>query len=122
MASSYQQAESLSKAVNGRLGPELQQQALDRQSFANYSTIYREFMARGIPEADIKPRVNVFTYNAWQALGRQVRKGEHGVKVVTFITAEKLNRKTGKRESSRRPWSSTVFHVSQTDEVKAVQS
>jgi hypothetical protein len=28
----------------------------------------------------------VFTYHAWRALGRQVRRGEHGVKVVTFVT------------------------------------
>ena len=68
---------------------ELQQEALSRavsgQSVCNYREIFAGFMARGIPEEDIKPRENVFTYNAWRALGRQVRKGEHGVKCLTFI-------------------------------------
>ena len=27
---------------------------------------------------------DVLTYHAWRALGRQVRRGEHGVKVCTF--------------------------------------
>src|SRR5258708_37737286 len=69
---------------------EMQAEALDRatagQTFTNYPAIYSGFQAKGIPEADIKPRENVFTFNAWKALGRSVKKGEHGVKVVTFIT------------------------------------
>jgi hypothetical protein len=69
-------------------------------------------MAKGIPEDQIIPRVNVFSYNAWKANGRQVRKGEHGVKCLTFIT------KTGKNgREERRPWTVTVFHVSQTEPV-----
>ena len=95
-------SESLTRAVQG-------------QSFSNYPAIIHGFMARGIPESEIIPRENVFTYNAWRALGRQVRKGEHGVKVLTFITTSKTDKQTGKEEVSRRPWSSTVFHVSQTD-------
>jgi len=27
------------------------------------------FAAKGIPESEIKPRENVFTFNAWKALG-----------------------------------------------------
>jgi hypothetical protein len=42
-------------------------------------------MAKGIPESEIKPRENVFTFHAWKALDRSVKRGEHGVKVVTFI-------------------------------------
>jgi hypothetical protein len=97
-------SESLTRAVQG-------------QSFSNYPAIIHGFMARGIPESEIIPRENVFTYNAWRALGRQVRKGEHGVKVLTFITTSKTDKQTGKEEVSRRPWSSTVFHVSQTDAI-----
>jgi hypothetical protein len=92
----------------------IQQEALTRavsgQSFSNYAPIIRGFMAKGIPEDQIIPRVNVFSYNAWKANGRQVRKGEHGVKCLTFIT------KTGKNgREERRPWTVTVFHVSQTE-------
>jgi hypothetical protein len=46
--------------------------ALDRatqgQALTNYPAIFEGFMAKGIPEADIKPRENVFTFNAWKAL------------------------------------------------------
>jgi hypothetical protein len=33
-------------------------------SMSNYPTIYGGFMEKGIPESEIKPRENVFTYNA----------------------------------------------------------
>jgi hypothetical protein len=66
-----------------------QTEALDRAissaSFTNYPAIYQGFLAKGIREDEIKPRENVFTFNAWKAKGRSVRKGEHGIKVVTFI-------------------------------------
>jgi antirestriction protein ArdC len=110
---------------------EMQQEALDRatngQTLSNFPAIFLGFMAKGIPESEIKPRENVLTYHAWRALGRQVRRGEHGVKVCTFVACE------GKRDESagdeadpnkakrgyRRPWTATVFHVSQTDPVRA---
>jgi hypothetical protein len=88
------------------------------QSLANYPKIYREFMEKGIPESEIRPRENVFTYNAWRELGRQVRRGEHGVKVLTFIDCEKKDKEPGRvKQSYRRPWSTTVFHISQTDAI-----
>jgi antirestriction protein ArdC len=112
----------------------MQREALDRavsgQTLSNWPAIFAGFVAKGIPESEIKPRENVFTYHAWRALGRQVRRGEHGVKVCTFVACE------GKRDESelsgdegdepskakrgfRRPWTATVFHVSQTDPVHA---
>jgi hypothetical protein len=102
---------------------EIQQEALNRaitgQSLSNYPAIIRGFTDKGIPEDAIKPRENVFTYEAWRALGRHVRKGEHGVKVVTFITCERKveDADTGetKVEAYQRPWTTTVFHVTQTD-------
>ena len=101
------QAEALTRAATG-------------QSLANWPAIIAGFTAKGIPEADIKPRENVFTYHAWQALGRQVRRGEHGVKITTFIsfkgTEDKGNPDTSKRRTSR-PWFTTVFHISQTDPI-----
>src|SRR5271167_1057245 len=96
--------ESLKRAVSG-------------QSLGNFPAIFQGFTAKGIPESEIKPRENVFTYQAWKALGRQVRRGEHGVKVVTFIDCSKESKETGKKETLRRPWTTTVFHISQTDPV-----
>ena len=107
---------------------ELQQEALTRaatgQSLANWPAIIDGFTAKGILEADIRPRENVFTYNAWRALGRQVRRGEHGVKVCTWIATRDKSEdaanpdeaKKAKR-GAKRPWTATVFHVSQTDPV-----
>ena len=96
--------EALSRAIQG-------------QSLSNFPAIFAGFAAKGIPESEIKPRENVFTFNAWRALGRTVRRGEHGVKVVTFIDcqAKETDEKTGEKESFRRPWTTTVFHVSQTE-------
>jgi hypothetical protein len=99
------QAEALSHAVSG-------------QSFSNYPAIITGFTAKGVPGADIKPRENVFTFNAWKALGRSVKKGEHGVQVVTFIDCTpKSDSGDGgdKPKSYRRPWTTTVFHVTQTE-------
>jgi hypothetical protein len=99
---------------------EMQAEALDRaengQALTNYPAIYAGFMAKGIAEADIQPRVNVFTFHAWKAKGRSVKKGEHGVKVVTFIECSSTERdpSTGEEKaSSRRPHTTTVFHISQ---------
>jgi hypothetical protein len=108
---------------------EIQQEALSRayagQSFTNWPAIFAGFTAKGIPESEIKPRENVLTYHAWRALGRQVRRGEHGVKVTTYVKAEKKTGETDpatgeeKRVGIRRPWLATVFHVSQTDPIQA---
>jgi hypothetical protein len=108
---------------------EMQAEALDRartsQALTNYPAIYQGFMAKGIAESDIKPRENVFTFNAWKALGRSVKKGEHGVKVLTFITCagkvdvdQETGHVAGEFKTSntyRRPHTTTVFHISQTE-------
>jgi hypothetical protein len=106
------QQESLSRAVSG-------------QTLSNWPAIFEGFLAKGIPEHEIKPRENVFTYHAWRALGRQVRRGEHGVKVLTFIrTKGKEAPQPSESDSDklkageRRPWSATVFHISQTEPIK----
>jgi hypothetical protein len=100
------QREALMRAVSG-------------QTMSNYPAIFHGFIAKGIPESEIKPRENVFTFEAWKALGRYVRKGEHGVKVVTFIEtkSKELDRDTGEPKIIRRPWTTTVFHVSQTEAI-----
>lgn len=67
----------------------------------------------------ILPRENVFTFQAWKALDRFVRKGEHGVSVLTWIegSKERANQETGELETAayRFPRSTVVFHISQTE-------
>lgn len=101
MDKQVQQLESLQRAKNG-------------DSLLNYPSIINGFIAKGISHSEIIPRENVFTYNAWKALGRQVNKGEHGVKVVTWIDA--TDKETGMPTKLCR--SSTVFHVSQTTPIQ----
>ena len=88
------------------------QRATQSNAMSNYPAIFEGFMEKGIAADDIKPRVNVFTYRAWQAKGRQVRKGEKGVKVCTWIP--KKDKETGK-VMGKFPRTATVFHISQTD-------
>lgn len=100
------QAEALSRARFG-------------QTLSNYPAIIQGFAARGIPEDNILPRENIFTYAAWRALGRQVRRGEKGVKITTYIVCDKKNKDAkadeSKKNTFRVPRSVSVFHVSQTD-------
>lgn len=100
----------------------------------NDAIVLDHFKARGVPLAEINPRENVLTFNAWKALGRSVRKGERGCPLMTWIPTEG---KRGERssESERpesqpaslgagapgprrggnlRPKRTTVFHISQT--------
>lgn len=74
---------------------------------ANDVLVIQAFQERGI---NATPRVDVFIYNAWLAKGRQVRKGEKGVKILTFVE---------KADGSKLPRWVTVFHLSQTDAMGA---
>jgi DNA repair protein RadC len=103
---------------------ELQNEALERartsQALTNYPAIFEGFMAKGIAEADIQPRVNIFTFHAWKALGRSVRRGEKGVRIVTFITCEgkadvDAADPDAKPATYRRPHVTYVWHISQTE-------
>lgn len=103
-AASRYRRDALSRAVYG-------------QSAANFPAIFSGFAQKGVPEEEIKPRENIFTFEAWKALGRVVRRGEHGVKVTTFIESrsKEVDESTGEPKVFRRPWTTTVFHVSQTE-------
>ena len=103
---------------------ELQSRALAKarggQSTCNYRAIFDGFRAMGIAAEEILPRVNVLTFHAWKALGRRVIKGQHGIKVTTFIQVSEAE--TGKMSSYSIPRQTTVFHVSQTEELGELES
>ena len=98
---------------------EIQTEALDRaqsnSSTRNYYAIIQGFSDKGIDPKDVSPRENVFTFHAWKALGRCVCKGEHGIKITTFIPCKsKKVDEDGNKKTYTRPKNATVFHISQT--------
>lgn len=115
-----QKRRRLTAAERAEVNAESLARAQANTSLTNYPTIYAEFAERGIALDDIIPRVNVLTYRAWLAKGRQVRKGEKSVKVVTWITSSKIEYdKSGKEKAPRRfPRSAAVFHISQTEPIE----
>lgn len=100
---------------------EIQAQALANatrsSSISNYPAIFAGFELMGIPASDIKPRENIFTYHAWRAKGRQVKKGEHGVKIVSWVNMTRKNEAGEATPIGRKPRRTTVFHVSQTEPI-----
>jgi len=92
-------------------------EALDRarnnQSMANYGQIMQGLTEKGINPDDISFRVNVLTFDAWRALGRTVRRGEKGVRCLTWIPIED---DTGAKKA--RPRAVYVFHISQTEQLQ----
>jgi hypothetical protein len=89
----------------------------------NWGAIFAGFKAKGIPEAEIKPRENVFTFNAWRALGRTVRRGEHGVKVETWIEREAVDPDDPQKHyQTRHHRYTTVFHITQTELIETRKS
>jgi antirestriction protein ArdC len=98
-------AEAFNKATSGT-------------STANYRAIFEGFAELGILQVDILPRENVLTFKAWKCLGRVVKKGAHGVRVVVFVPSTRTDPQTGDVRVGRRPWMTTVFHISQTEELQ----
>lgn len=107
------------KTPSAEMALQALQNAITHESTMNYEAIFDGFAELGIPMESIKPRENVFTFNAWKALGRVVTKGQHGVRVVTFVPMRKTDKETGEVTEIPRPHYTTVFHISQTEELKA---
>lgn len=137
--SRYSLSREARAARRAQFADEALARATQSQALTNLPAVYAGFIDRGIPESEILPRVNVFTYAAWQALGRQVRRGEHGVRIVTYIVAKGAADPgaagaadagadaggdaggdcaggDGAARPFKFPRTVTVFHVSQTDE------
>lgn len=93
------------------------ERCVTRVASQNDQLVIDGFAARGIQAT---PRVDVFTYNAWQALGRQVRKGEKSVRVTVYIPCNPSAADRAKNPAAParvRPRTAYVFHISQTDPI-----
>ncbi len=103
------------KRVNHAERAAMQTAALGRaregRTCTNDLLIIAAYAAKGI---DAHPRIDVFTFNAWKALHRHVRKGEHGVHIGTYAHKETI-KPDGTMEEDSFPTSAVVFHVTQTD-------
>ena len=96
---------------------------------ANDEAVIAAFADAGIDPADIEPRHNVLTFNAWKAKGRRVAKGATSIRVTVWIpagqdsddpqaaavesTGEGQANSDGKRKRLR-PVVARLFHESQT--------
>ena len=100
------------------------QRATEGDSVANYPAIYTGFAAMGIPESEIRPRENILTFHAWKAKGRSVKKGEHGVRVTTYVMVgeERDGAGTVTKQGCRTAKTAVVFHISQTEPTEAAEA
>jgi antirestriction protein ArdC len=83
-------------------------QHFNRYSAMNVSTIKTKL------ECGCEPYKDVFTYARWQALGYQVKRGEHSIKIPVIIEKENED-----GEAIKRLFSSHVFCRCQVKSIKA---
>ena len=90
--------------------------ATEAKTFGSYSERNAMLVTSAL-DCDCNPYDDVLTYARWQALGRQVAKGEKGIKLSTYKTYEAED-ENGTLVTRKRPWKSTVFCKHQTTERK----
>jgi hypothetical protein len=116
-AQASSKARSKGKILKVKQPQKALENAVSGESLANYEAILNDFAAMGIDSANAEPRMNVFMLNTWKALGRVVKKGQHGVKIVTTITCTKKHRETGEEVAVKKVKDTTVFRISQTEAI-----
>lgn len=117
------------KRARGAYRAEMDYEALLRgtrfEPRGNDVAVMAEFSRRGIALDDIQtfgPAQNVRTYRAWRALGRQVQRGERGVRITVYGQAEpgpevRIDATGAVCEPAaprRFACSAHVFHITQT--------
>ncbi len=103
--------DTLAEAVDEVRASETFRRYLDVQAkFHRYSWCNSMLIASQRPDA-----TRVAGYRAWQKLGRQVRKGEHGIAIFAPCPWKRENTDTGEEESGMCFRVAHVFDVAQTD-------
>ena len=90
-----------------------QAKRFDRTSTANFQIVALAAAARG---CSCEPYVDWFTYRRWQAQGFQVQRGQHGVKLTTWIPV--IDKETGE-QTGKRPRTASVFCRCQVKPIEA---
>lgn len=102
------QAEKYQAALNRASNP---------RSILNMAAVVEAAQAAGI--ADAVPGENVLTFNAWKAKGRVVMKGQKALcKLPVFYSRDVRDPSSGEVNTIKRPGSSAVFHISQTEPLR----
>ena len=63
-----------------------------------------------------QPYKDVFTFNRWKALGRHVKKGEHGIRLSVMTETEQEDRETGEVKTRKVMHRAYVFCACQVEE------
>lgn len=58
------------------------------------------------------------TFKQAQSIGRKVKKGSKGIRLIRIITRKMEDPETGKEKTVKSPKGFTVFNVTQTEELK----
>ena len=84
--------------------------ATDAQTFERHSLAHAAILAQAAEAKGCTCQAyqDWFTYNRWQALGFQVQKGEHGIKLTTWIEYDDET-SNGTTTHHSRPNGTTVF-------------
>lgn len=88
-------------------------QSFEGKSLMNMAILIDTAQTRG---CQCKPYVDWFTYKRWRAQGYQVQRGEHGVKLSTFVKGAREDENGMLRQYSH-PWVSVVFCRCQVQKV-----
>lgn len=80
-------------------------------SFERYSGTHAEILAEvaNLQGCQCVAYRDWFTYRRWQAQGMQVQKGQHGVKLTTWIPVTKIDNDGEKKVVGKRPRGASVF-------------
>jgi antirestriction protein ArdC len=106
-----EQREQVERAVRELLTSDgWRQWAETRAAFHRYSFGNCLLIATQAPEA-----TQVAGFRAWQALGRQVRKGERAISIMAPMSVKRENAETGEEERATFFRSVPVFDIAQTD-------
>jgi len=90
------------------------------QTFSGYSRANAAVltMTAEVKRCQCQPYKDWFTYQRWLAQGYQVQKGEHGIRLTTWIAVTKKDEDGNEVVTGRRPKSYTRFCRCQ---VKAIE-
>ena len=92
----------------------------EAKSFTGYSMANALIVAAAAAKrgCQCQPYEDWYTYKRWLAQGYQVKRGEHGVRLSTFVEMTKTDDEGNKVNVGKRPWTSIVFCRCQVEKAK----